>query len=135
MIDHVKHVTSWTTMACHVYGFTYCKIITIIICGMQFENIKAQQIIWTKFNHTMLKHMYHEPNFKGFMVDNAQANYNVVKIVYNFGDAIVKMVDKNRTCLFHSTQLLDKYTKQLIKPKLQIQHKALYFEYKVFKRG
>jgi hypothetical protein len=124
MIDHVKHVTSWTTMACHVYDLTYCKIITITICGMQFENIKAQQIMWTKFNHTMLKHMYHEQNFKGFMVDNAQANYNVVKIVY-----------KNRTCLFHSTQLLDKYTKQLIKLKLQIQHKALYFGYKVFKRG
>jgi hypothetical protein len=43
----------------------------VTICGMQFENIEAQQIMWTKFNHTMLKHMYHEPNFKGFMVDNA----------------------------------------------------------------
>jgi hypothetical protein len=57
--------------------------------------------MWTKFNQIMLKHGYVKPNFKGFMVDNVQANWNVVKIVYNSSDAIVRMVDKKPTCLFH----------------------------------
>jgi hypothetical protein len=30
------------------------------------------------------------------MADNAYANWNVVRIVYDFGDAFVKMVDKNK---------------------------------------
>jgi hypothetical protein len=34
------------------------------------------------------------PNFKGFMADNAQANWNVVHIMYGFGNASMKMVDK-----------------------------------------
>jgi hypothetical protein len=51
------------------------------------------------------------PNFKGFMADSAQANWNVVRIVYSSRDAYVKVVDKERTCLFHWIQLLDKHTK------------------------
>jgi hypothetical protein len=41
---------------------------------MLFEDTKAQQIIYTKLNETMLKHKLPKPNFKGFMVNNAQAN-------------------------------------------------------------
>jgi hypothetical protein len=33
-----------------------------------------------------------------------QANWNVVKIIYDFGDATVVMVDKEHTCFFHWTQ-------------------------------
>jgi hypothetical protein len=40
--DHEKWVASWTTMTCHVYDPRYCKVITITVCNMQFENIKAQ---------------------------------------------------------------------------------------------
>jgi hypothetical protein len=29
--------------------------------------------MWTKFNETMLKHRFPKSNFKGFMVNNAQA--------------------------------------------------------------
>jgi hypothetical protein len=60
------------------------------------------------------------PNFKRFMVDNAQANWNDVRIMYGSGDASMKMVDKERTCLFHWIQQLDRHTKQLIAPKLQV---------------
>ncbi len=67
----------------------------------------------------MLKHGFPKPNFKGFMVDSAQANYNAIKIVYGYGDVSVKMVDKECTCLFHWIQLLNRHTKKLIKPKLQ----------------
>jgi hypothetical protein len=53
MFDHVKRVVRWTTMACHVYDLAHCKLITIAVCDMQFEDIKAQQVMWTKFNDTM----------------------------------------------------------------------------------
>jgi hypothetical protein len=74
MFDHVKQIIGWTTMACHVYDPRYRKVMTIINCDMQFKDTKTQQIMWKKLNGTMLKHKYVEPNFKGFMVDNAQAN-------------------------------------------------------------
>jgi hypothetical protein len=56
MFDLVKCVASWTTMACHVYNLAYCKVMTIVICDMKFEDIKVQQIMWKKLNETMLKH-------------------------------------------------------------------------------
>jgi hypothetical protein len=57
----------------------------------------------------MLKHGFPKPNFKGFMVDSAQANYNAIKIVYGYGDVFVKMVDKECTCLFHWIQLFNRH--------------------------
>jgi len=42
MFDHVKCVVGWTMMACHVYDPVYCKVMTIAICDMQFEDIKVQ---------------------------------------------------------------------------------------------
>jgi hypothetical protein len=62
---------SWTTLAYHVYDLRSYKVMTIIVCDMQSKDTKTQQIVWTKLNGTMLKHKYVEPNFKGFMVDNA----------------------------------------------------------------
>ncbi len=50
--------------------------------------------MWTKFTETMLKHKFPKSNFIGFMVDNTQANWNAIKIVYGLGDPFVKMVDK-----------------------------------------
>jgi hypothetical protein len=57
--------------------------------------------MWTKLNETMLKHEFPKPNFKGFMANNTQAKWNVVKIVYGFKDPFVMMVDKEHTHLFH----------------------------------
>ncbi len=75
MLDHVKHVTGWTTMACHVHDLAYCKMMTITICDIQYEDIEVQQIMWTKFNETMLEHGFLKPKFKGFMTNNTQANW------------------------------------------------------------
>jgi hypothetical protein len=36
--------------------------------------------MWTKLNEMMLKHMFPKSNFKGFMVNNTQANWNVSKL-------------------------------------------------------
>jgi hypothetical protein len=66
----------------------------------------------------MARHGVHSVNFKGFMADSAQANWNVVHIIYGSGDATEKMVDKERTCLFHWTQSLEKHTKADIRQDL-----------------
>jgi hypothetical protein len=86
--------------------------------------------MWTKLNQVMLRFGLEDLDFKGFMVDNTHANWNVVYIVYGFEDASMKMVDKEQTYMFHWTQLLDRHIKQLITSKLQERHKALCFEYK-----
>jgi hypothetical protein len=59
------------------------------------------------------------------MANNAQANWDVVIIVYGSEDPFVKMADNGYTCLFHWTQLLDRHTKQLFKPEFQDQHICL----------
>jgi hypothetical protein len=74
MFDHVKHVVGWTIMVCHVYNLAYCKMMTIAICDMWFEDTKAQQVMWTKLNDMMQKHDFPKSNFKGFMASNARAN-------------------------------------------------------------
>jgi hypothetical protein len=101
MFDHVKRVVGQTTMAYHVYDLIYCKILTITICDMQSMDTKAKQLMWTKLNETMLKHTFPKPNFKGFMANNAQTNWSMIKIVYGSKDPSIKMVDKECTCLFH----------------------------------
>jgi len=58
-------------MACHVYDPTYCKVLTIMVCDMQFDDIEVQRLMWTKLNEMMLKHEFPKPNFKGFMADGA----------------------------------------------------------------
>jgi hypothetical protein len=49
----------------------------------------------------MAKNGVHNTNFKGFKVDNAQANWNVVWIVNGSGDVSDLMIDKERTYYFH----------------------------------
>jgi hypothetical protein len=43
-------------MVHHVYDPMYCKVLTIVVCDMQFEGIKVQWLMWKKLNETMLKH-------------------------------------------------------------------------------
>jgi hypothetical protein len=45
------------------------------------------------------------------MANSAQVNWNVVWIVYGIGFPMVKMVNKEHTCLFHWTKSFDKHTK------------------------
>ena len=71
MFDHVKCVQEWTTMACHVYNATYCKVMTIAVCDMQSEDTKVQCIMWKELNEVMQRNGVEKPNFKGFMADSA----------------------------------------------------------------
>jgi hypothetical protein len=130
MFDHVKRVRSWTTMAYHVYDSTYCRVMTIAVCDMQSEDVPAQSVIWKNLNALMAQHGRNKVNFKGFIADSAQANWNVVRIIYGSGDASEKMVDRERTCLFHWTQSLEKHTKADIRQDLQYQHRILCQQYK-----
>jgi hypothetical protein len=71
----------------------------------------------------MIRHGIPEP--KGFMADSTQANWNVVKVIYNSGDATIPMKDQERMCLFHWVQSLEKHTKEDIRANLQHQHREL----------
>jgi hypothetical protein len=56
------------------------------------------------------------------MEDNAQANWNAVRVIYKSGDAAILMKDQERTSLFHWTQSLEKHMKPDIWAELQDQH-------------
>ena len=103
---------------------------TIAVCDMQSEDVAAQSVVWKNLNAIMAQHGVNKVNFKGFMADSAQANWNVVRIIYGSGDASEKMVDRERTCLFHWTQSLEKHTKADIRQDLQSQHRRLCQQYK-----
>jgi hypothetical protein len=101
IIDHVKRIRSWTTMACHVHDSTHCCVMTIAVCDMQSEDVATQSVVWKNLNVLMAQHGVDKVNLKGFMADSTQANWNVVRIIYGSEDATEKMVDRERTCLFH----------------------------------
>jgi hypothetical protein len=73
MFDHVKCVQTWTTMACHVYDMTYCCVMIIVICDMQFEDADSQCFMWSSLVKVFKKHGVMNPNFKGFVANSAQA--------------------------------------------------------------
>ncbi len=68
--------------------------------------------------------------FQKHEADNAQANQNVVRIVYGTRDLTMKLINKYYICLFHWTQSLDQHIKQFIALEFQDLHKALCYDYK-----
>jgi hypothetical protein len=130
IFDYVKHIKHWTTMACHVYYSVYCPVMTIVVCNMQLEDAALHSIFWKNLNDVMAKHSVVEPKFKGFMADIAQANWNVVRVIYGSGDATILMMDRERTCLFDWTQSLEKHTKANICADFQDQYWQLCRQYK-----
>jgi len=129
MFDHVKRVTNWTTMACHVYDPNYERILTIACYDFQSEDREAQLVFWRNLNHVMARHGIPEPQFQGFMADSAQANWNAMRIVYGSGDPSIPMEGQERTCYFHWMQSLETRTKKYIVHELQDQHMVLCKQY------
>ncbi len=82
------------TFACHVYDNFYCKVMTIVICDMQYENMEVQCVMWQNLNKVITNNGVLNPNFKGFMVNSAQANWNDVQIVYGSENASEPMVNR-----------------------------------------
>jgi hypothetical protein len=54
-------------------------------------------------------------NFKGFIVNSAQANFNVVRRTFGYGDLIIPMVGRKCTCLMHWMKFVEMHIRHLIK--------------------
>jgi hypothetical protein len=57
--------------------------------------------MWRELNDLMAKNGIKNTNFKGFMADGIQANWNAVRIVYGNGDPKVPIENRKRTYHFH----------------------------------
>ena len=64
------------------------------------------------------------------MANNAQANWNAMRKIYEDGDPSLPMVVHGCVCLFHWFASLDKVTKKYIKPSLQFEHNQICKDYK-----
>ena len=133
MFDHVKRVSNWTTMACHVYDSQYCRVMTVAVCDMQSEDCEAQCVMWRCLNEVMARYGVLIVNFKGFMADSAGANWNAVHKIYGSGDPQTKMPDRERTCLLHWTTSINCHTDNHIKNEFQEEHRLLCKQYKDLK--
>jgi hypothetical protein len=129
MFDHIKRIKEWITFGVHVYDPDYCSVMTIAVCDMQLEMADAQERVWLSSLAVMEKHGMSNVNFKGFMCDSAQANFNVVRVVFGSGVPTIPMENRERTCLFHWKMALERHTKQLIRSDLQVEHIRLCQEY------
>jgi hypothetical protein len=87
-------------------------------------------VLWKNLNNVMARHGIPEPKFKGFMADSTQANWNDVRMIYDSGDTTIPMKDRERTCLFHWAQSLEKHTKADIHADFQHQHRQFCRQYK-----
>ena len=89
-------------MTCHVYDSRYCKVLTIACCDMQSEDGATQILFWKILNSIMAENSVPNIHFKEFMADKAQANWNVVRTIYEDGDPSLPMVARERACLFQA---------------------------------
>jgi hypothetical protein len=65
-------------MAYHVYDTTYCKVMHHRRMLHTIRGYEGPMYMWRELNDFMRKNSVENPNFKGFMADSAQANWNVV---------------------------------------------------------
>ena len=111
MFDHVKLINHWTTLGVHFYEPNHCKDMTICVCDMKLEMAKHQKQMWRSLPMVMEKHGVKNVNFAGFMADSAQTNFNAICEIFGSGDKSKPMKDKERTCQFHWSMALERYTR------------------------
>lgn len=85
----------------------------IAICEVKEEDAESQILFWTNLNGVMERCGHDPPDFAGFMSDEAGANWLAIRTVYNGGPQNV-MEGRERSCLFHWEQSLQKYTKKFV---------------------
>ena len=122
-------MVGWTLLEAHVYDLVYYKVMTICVCDMMCKMADAQEQMWLSMLALLKKHGLENVNFKGFMADSAQANFNAVRRIFGSGNKNIPMAGKERTSEFHWSMVLDRHTRQLIKPELQAKHIELCHEY------
>ena len=98
MFDHVKQVVGWTSLGAHIYDPIYCKVMTICVCDMMCKMADAQEQMWLSMLALLKQHRLEDVNFKGFMANNAQANFNAVRRIFGSGDKNIPKEGKERTC-------------------------------------
>lgn len=76
------------------------ELLTVATCEMKEEDMDAQCLFWRCINDVVGNHGFDKPDFYGFMADEAQANWNALREVYNEGKNNI-MVGRERSCLFH----------------------------------
>jgi hypothetical protein len=57
-------------MTCHVYNTKYCKVRTIVCCGMQSENSVVPTLFRESLNSVMAKNGVAHVHFKDLMIDS-----------------------------------------------------------------
>jgi hypothetical protein len=57
-----------------------------------YEDATKYNILWGNINFVMSNNGVPNVNFKGFMEDSAQANWNVVKKIYGDGEPTLPMI-------------------------------------------
>ena len=93
----------------------------IAICEMKEEDAEAQILFWKSLNNVMQEKGFPPADFAGFMADEAGANWIAIRTVYN-GDAENVLEGRERSCLFHWEQSLQKHTKKLVLPQYRHIH-------------
>ena len=102
-----------------MYDSKYCKVLTIACCGIQSEDGVAQIFFWKNLNSVTSENGVSKANLKDFMMDNAHANWNVVRKIYGVGVPRLPMVGRKRTCRYHWSLSFYKGTHKYIKTFLQ----------------
>lgn len=99
-------------------------LMVIAICESKEEDTASQILFWESLNAVMTENGHPIANFSGFMADEAGANWNAIRAVYNKG-ADNEMEGRERSCLFHWEQSLQKKTRKLIPSEKQMEHISL----------
>ena len=94
MFDHVKRVVEWTSLGAHVYNPVFCKVMTICVCDMMYKMADAQEHMWLSMIDLLNRHGVKNINFKGFMADSAQANFNAIRKIFGSGDRSIPIEGK-----------------------------------------
>ena len=96
---------------------------------MHSEDGATQIIFWDNLNVVVAENGVSKVNFKGFMVINAQANWNAMGRIYSYSDSNMPMVSHVCTCSFHWFVSLDKVTQKYNRPSLHFQHEQICKDY------
>lgn len=97
---------------------------------MKVEDTKAQTKFWRVLNNVAAEHGLQSVQFKGFMADEAAANWAAVRTVYGDG-ATIPMEGRERSCLFHFKDSLRKHTEQGIVQSMREKHILLCEEWRL----
>ena len=91
---------------------------------MKEEDTTSQTLFWEIMNDVMLRNGCLPASFRGFMANEASANWRAVRTVFNKGTNNI-MVGRERSCLFHWEQSLQIHTVQCVAKSFQDEHKCL----------